>query len=145
MKERVNFYLRERAFRWAKRIVIAIVVLFAINLPADICITMIVAAVVGAQAITAEGKIKKVSYLAVSAIAFTFAFPAFSGLVKVLCMLAAYSVLSVKSSKKAAFAAVGVIAVTFVFPILDVIVKIGAALAIAAYAGAYEDALTEQR
>lgn len=98
----------------------------------------------GAQAITAEGKIKKVSYLAVSAIALTFAFPAFSGLVKVLCMLAAYSVLSVKSSKKAAFAAVGVIAVTFVFPILDVIVKIGAALAIAAYAGAYEDALAEQ-
>ena len=59
-------------------------------------------------------------------------------------MLAAYSVLSVKSSKKAAFAAVGVIAVTFVFPILDVIVKIGAALAIAAYAGAYKDALAEQ-
>ena len=56
MKERVNFYLRERAFRWAKRIVIAIVVLFAINLPADICIPMIVAAVVGAHAITAEGK-----------------------------------------------------------------------------------------
>ena len=73
-----KFYLRERAFRWAKRIVIAIVVLFAINLPADICIPMIVAAVVGAQAITAEGKIKKVSYLAVSAIALTFAFPAFS-------------------------------------------------------------------
>lgn len=145
MKKRVNFYLKERAFRWTKHMLIAIVILFAINLPANVCLPMIAAAVVGAQAITAEGKIKKISYLVVSAIVLTFAFPVFSGIVKVLCMLAAYSVLSVKSSKTAAFAAVGVIAITFVFPVFDVIVKIGAILAITAYAGAYEDALAEQR
>lgn len=139
-----NLYLKARAFKYMKRVIVAVMVLLSLDMPADIAGPMIAASLLGGQVLTAQTKAKKAAFAAMSVIALTFAFPVLSALVKVGAVFLALSLTRGKNQKYVFAAAIAVV-FTFFFPLFDVIVKVTAAFAVFGIAGAYDDASVESQ
>ena len=131
-----NLYLKARAFKYMKRVIVAVMVLLSLDMPA--------ASLLGGQVLTAQTKAKKAAFAAMSVIALTFAFPVLSALVKVGAVFLALSLTRGKNQKYVFAAAIAVV-FTFFFPLFDVIVKVTAAFAVFGIAGAYDDASVESQ
>ena len=69
MEKTFNFYLKARAFKYMKRVIVAVMVLLSLDMPADIAGPMIAASLLGGQVLTAQTKAKKAAFAAMSVIA----------------------------------------------------------------------------
>ena len=59
MEKTFNFYLKARAFKYMKRVIVAVMVLLSLDMPADIAGPMIAASLLGGQVLTAQTKAKE--------------------------------------------------------------------------------------